>query len=216
MRIIAGKARGRKLLGPKNEGKDPVTGTLKATRPTLDRVKEAMFNIMGHRIPGSTCLDLFAGTGSLGLEAASRGARQVYLVDSFRETYDLLVENIQKLGFNKECQALFQDYRQALSDLARQGVRLDIIFIDPPYLNDMIPQAMGEISSADLLAPGGLILGKVDSRETISDEVGEFQLVMSRKYGHTSLVFYRRASELEEAEANNRAELQDSEVATSE
>lgn len=195
MRIIAGKAKGRKLLAPLNEGRDTRTGELKATRPTLDRVKEAMFNIISHKIPEARVLDLFAGTGSLGLEAASRGARSVVLVDTFRETYDLLVENIASLGFNKECSSLQLDYMEALRRLALKNEVFDIIFIDPPYLNDMIPPAVEYVVRHGLLDPDGVIVTKVDSRESIFPGLEKLHIVVERKYGNTTLVFYQLDAE---------------------
>ncbi|HSR04752.1 MAG TPA: RsmD family RNA methyltransferase, partial [Proteiniclasticum sp.] len=94
MRIISGTAKGRKLLSPKNEGRITEKGEMRATRPTLDRIKVSMFDIINHKIYGAKVLDMFAGTGSLGLECASRGAKEVILLEKFRETYDILMENI--------------------------------------------------------------------------------------------------------------------------
>lgn len=195
MRIIAGKAKGRKILSPINEGRETKTGEVHATRPTLDRVKEAMFSIISHKIEGANTLDLFAGTGSLGLEAASRGAKRVYLVDTFRETYDLLVENITNLGFNKECISLNMDYREALKKLSAGGEVFDLIFIDPPYLNEMIPVAVNYIDEHRMLSQNGVIATKVDSGETICPGVGKLKVVLERKYGNTTLVFYQYADE---------------------
>lgn len=195
MRIIAGKARGRKILSPLNEGRDTKTGEVRATRPTLDRVKEAMFSIIQHKIAGANALDLFAGTGSLGLEAASRGAKHVVLVDSFRETYDLLVENITNLGFNEECTSLFMDYHEALKKLAGKGEVFDLIFIDPPYLNEMIPSAMKYIHQQAMLAQNGVVVTKVDSSEAPYQGIDRLKIVLQRKYGNTTLVFYQYEDE---------------------
>ena len=191
MRIIAGKARGRKLLAPHNEGRETRTGELKATRPTLDRVKEAMFSIISHKVPEAKVLDLFAGTGSLGLEAASLGAEHVTLVDAFQETYDLLRENIENLNFEKECSTLRLDYMEALRRLSAREEVFDVIFIDPPYLNDMIPPAVKYILAHGLLDRDGVIVTKVDSRETIYPGVEDLNIVEERKYGNTTLVFYQ-------------------------
>lgn len=190
MRIIAGTARGRKLLSPNNEGRDPKTGELRATRPTLDRVKEAMFSIIQNKIYNAQVLDVFAGTGSLGLEAASRGARTVTLVDAFAETYDLLVENIRNLGFNEKCRALHLDYREALRRLHQEGKVFDLIFIDPPYLNEMIPTAMALVAEFGLLSPQGTIITKIDSGETVFPGSDGLAVVLQRRYGNTTLVFY--------------------------
>ena len=191
MRIIAGKARGRKIKGPINEGRETKTGEVKATRPTLDRVKEAMFNIIQNKIYNAHVLDVFAGTGSLGLEAASRGARSVYLVDAFKETYDLLVENIEHLGFNKECSSYLLDYREALKRFGAKGEVFDLIFIDPPYLNEMIPVAIELVDKHQMLSQDGVIITKIDSRETIFEGLGDLKVVEERRYGNTTLVFYQ-------------------------
>ena len=118
MRIIAGKARGRKLIPPE---------TIE-TRPTLDRVKEAMFSIIQNYIQDAVVLDVFAGTGSLGLEAASRGAKEVYLVDKSNTTYPLLEKNIENLKFKDFCFPLNMDSYDALKTLSKKGKVFDIIF----------------------------------------------------------------------------------------
>lgn len=154
-----------------------------------------MFNILGKDVYGRRVLDLFAGTGSLGLEAASRGASDVVLVDHFKETYDLLVENIQTLGFNKECQALFMDWQKALGQLARTGRPFDLVFIDPPYLNEMIPPAMAYLEAHHLISSKGIIVTKIDTSEEVFQGTAAFPLSDVRNYGNTTLVFYRARQE---------------------
>ena len=119
MRIIAGKAKGQKLIPP---------ATME-TRPTLDRVKEAMFSIIQGYIPNAEVVDVFAGTGSLGLEAASRGAKEVYLIDKSPVTYPLLKENVEKLKFQEFAHTLNMDSYEALKLLANKGKVFDLIFI---------------------------------------------------------------------------------------
>lgn len=191
MRIIAGTRRGRKLLSPLNEGRETLTGDVHATRPTLDRVKEAMFNIIQNKIWKRTVLDLFAGTGSLGLEAASRGASSVILVDYFKETFDLLNKNIKNLDFNENCRALFMDYMAALEKFRKENRVFDIIFIDPPYLNDMIQPAMDFIEKNSMLTPEGIIVTKYDVREKVSEGSGRIIKVLERKYGNTVIAIYQ-------------------------
>ncbi len=191
MRIIAGTKKGRKLLSPVNEGRITRKGDVHATRPTLDRVKEAMFSIIQTKIPGAVVLDLFAGTGSLGLEAASRGAGEVILVDYFKETYDLLVENIDNLEFNEKCKALYADYRDALKRLQAENLVFDIIFIDPPYLNQMIPGAIEFIEKNAMLSRSGVIITKTDTSEEVTEGYGRIAKLFDRKYGNTTLGFYQ-------------------------
>ena len=181
MRIISGSARGRKILSPEGMG----------TRPTLDRIKEAIFNIIQSRVRGARVIDVFAGTGSLGLEAASRGAEKCYLIDKGEVTYKLLQQNIVNLKFQDVCTSFNMDSYEALRNFAKKAEEFDLIFIDPPYLKDMIPGAVDEIFKGNLLKKDGLIVSKIDTCEDIYQGNGEIILVNSRKYGNTTICFYR-------------------------
>ncbi|VYT75472.1 16S rRNA (guanine(966)-N(2))-methyltransferase RsmD [Clostridium tertium] len=181
MRIIAGKARGRKLIPPETM----------ETRPTLDRVKEAMFSIIQNYIQDSIALDVFAGTGSLGLEAASRGAKEVYLVDKSNTTYPLLEKNIDSLKFNDFCFPLNMDSYEALKTLSKKGKVFDIIFIDPPYCKEMIPKAIEIIKENNMLDKDGIIVTKIDSIEEIYEGYKDIQIVKSKKYGNTTVCLYK-------------------------
>ena len=152
MRIIAGKARGRKLLSPPTY----------ETRPTLDRVKESMFSMIQWYIPDAVVIDVFAGTGSLGLEAASRGAKECYLV-----AYS------------------------ALRSLASRGKVFDLMFIDPPYMKNLIPEAIEIIEEKNLLQEDGLIVTKIDSSEEIFEGTEKIKLTKVKKYGNTTVCFYK-------------------------
>lgn len=181
MRIIAGKARGRKLIPP---------ATME-TRPTLDRVKEAMFSIIQGYIPDAVAIDVFAGTGSLGLEAASRGAKEVYLIDKSSSTFPLLKQNIENLKLENICTPLNMDSYEALKMLNKKGIVFDIIFIDPPYCKEMIPEAMKIIKANNMLGENGIIVTKIDSIEEIYDGYKDIKLIQSRKYGNTTVCFYK-------------------------
>lgn len=186
MRIIAGLAKGRKLLSP--EGMD--------TRPTLDRVKESIFNIIQNSVPYATVVDVFAGTGSLGLEAVSRGAKECYLVDKGNVTFPILKKNVENLNFSDKCTCLNMDSYSALEELARKKVVFDLIFIDPPYRKNMIPPAVDIISEKALLAKDGLIVTKIDSIEEIYHGNSEIELTNHKKYGNTTVCFYRYVKEV--------------------
>ena len=192
MRIISGTAKGRKLLSPRNEGRITQKGELRATRPTLDRVKVSMFNIIQHKIYGARVLDMFAGTGSLGLECASRGADEVILTEKFKETYDILVENINLLGFRDSCSAYFKDSYEFIKSSGSRGEKFDIIFVDPPYLNNMVEESIRLIEKYDLLSENGVIVSKYDVDESIYRPDGKYELIDERKYGKTILGFYQR------------------------
>ena len=181
MRIIAGKAKGRKLIPP---------ATLE-TRPTLDRVKEAMFSMIQGYIPNAVVVDVFAGTGSLGLEAASRGAKEVYLVDKSSTTFPLLKENVKNLKFEEFCNPMNMDSYDALRLLAKKGKKFDLIFIDPPYCREMIPEAIKLIEENDMLVEDGIIVTKIDSVEEIYEGYKDIKFSRNKKYGNTTVCCYK-------------------------
>lgn len=185
MRIIAGLAKGRKLLSPEGMG----------TRPTLDRVKESIFNIIQNVVPYAQTLDAFAGTGSLGLEAVSRGAKHCYLIDKGDVTFPILKQNVENLKFEEKCTCLYKDSYEALNEFSHKKMSFDLIFIDPPYKKNMIPPAIDIITEGSLLNDGGLIVAKIDSGEDIY--VGNEKIVLTnhRKYGNTTVCFYRYIKE---------------------
>lgn len=181
MRIIAGLAKGRKLLSPVGMG----------TRPTLDRIKQSMFNIIQNYTYGAVAVDVFAGTGSLGLEAVSRGAKECHLIDKGSETFALLKENVANLGFGDKCHCYNMDSYKALELFIQKKMVFDIIFIDPPYAKDMIPPAVELVTKGKLLSPKGIIVSKIDSSESIFEGNDEIVLFDHRKYGNTTVCFYK-------------------------
>ena len=187
MRIIAGSARGRKLLSPVGMG----------TRPTLDRIKESIFNIIQDRTRGAVVVDMFSGTGSLGLEAASRGAEKCYLIDMGDTTFDMLQKNVENLKFDGKCKCLKGDTYKYMQEFANEKIVFDLIFIDPPYAKDMIPPAIELIATNSLLRKDGLIVCKIDSSEEIYEGNLIIHLSDLRKYGNTTVLFYKYT------EANN-------------
>jgi len=142
MRVITGTARGRRLKEPENYD----------IRPTTDNVKESIFNIIQFDIEGRRVLDLFAGTGQLGIECISRGAQSVTFVDQSREAIALVKENLKTCGF--EARVVNDD---SIAFLSRGG-KYDLIIIDPPYASDLIEKAMAAINSVDILSEGGIII----------------------------------------------------------
>lgn len=181
MRIISGIAKGRKLLSP--EGM--------STRPTLDRIKQSIFNIIQHQTVEAKVLDVFAGTGSLGLEAVSRGAKECFLIDKGDTTYKLLKENVDNLNFNDKCKCFQKDSYAALKEFGTKNLVFDLIFIDPPYAKEMIPPAVEIITEYNLLEKDGLIVSKIDSSEEIYKGNDKITLFDYRKYGNTTVCFYR-------------------------
>lgn len=181
MRIIAGKARGHKLIPP---------ATME-TRPTLDRVKEAMFSSIQSYIPEAAIIDVFAGTGSLGLEAASRGASEVYLFDKSSVTFPLLKQNVENLKFQDFCFPMNIDAYEGLKKFGSKGKKFDIIFIDPPYCKEMIPEAMKIINDNEMLNINGIIVTKIDSIEEVYEGYEDIKLTKSKKYGNTTVCYYK-------------------------
>lgn len=185
MRIIAGLAKGRKLLSP--DGMD--------TRPTLDRVKEAIFSAIQNDVPYANALDAFAGTGSLGLEAVSRGAKHCHLIDKGEVTFPILKMNVENLKFEDKCTCLYKDSYEALKEFSQKKIKFDLIFIDPPYRKNMIPPAIEIISEGSLLEQDGLIVTKIDSIEEIYEGNDKIELTKYKKYGNTTVCFYRYVEE---------------------
>ena len=143
MRIIAGSARGTPLLAPR--GMD--------TRPTQDKVKESLFNMLQGAWEGGAALDLFAGSGALGLEAVSRGAELAVLVDQSKEAAQCIRRNIEKLRFQDRAELLNCDWKQAVSKLAREGRRFELVFLDPPYRMDDLGRCAASWQKPDFWPP---------------------------------------------------------------
>jgi len=182
MRVISGRARGTKLNS---------IDSLK-TRPTLDRVKESLFNILQNELEDSLVLDLFAGSGALGIEALSRGAKQVYFCDSSYESIKVLKENLEKTKLLDFSVILNKDFRKTLKELKEK--QFDLIFLDPPYKTNYVIDALEDIYSFELLKENGKIVIETDE-ERILEAIGKLEfmeLYDQRKYGRATLVFLKR------------------------
>ena len=182
MRIITGKAKGRKLISP--DGSD-------VTRPTLDRIKQSIFNIIQNHLDyDSKVLDLFAGTGSLGLEACSRGAKITYLCDRNYTIFSYLKKNIENLGFRDNAFAIKGEFDQNLRRFHRKD-KFDLIFVDPPYNTDYVEKSITLIDELEILKSNGIIVTKISSSENKFIESQNIVLYDYRKYGNTIVCFYR-------------------------
>jgi 16S rRNA (guanine966-N2)-methyltransferase len=182
MRIISGEARGRHLRAPRGA----------ATRPTADRVREALFNILGDAT-GLAVLDLFAGTGALGLEALSRGAARAVLVDDADGAVRVIQANVATLGYGDRARVLRFDVRRALRLLEKQGARFDLVFVDPPYQGTAAAATLAALGGGSLLAPGALVVVEHDTRNQPAEQHGPLRLTGRRKYGQTEVSFYQAA-----------------------
>ncbi|MCK4622429.1 MAG: 16S rRNA (guanine(966)-N(2))-methyltransferase RsmD [Desulfuromonadales bacterium] len=181
MRIISGTARGRQLA----------TFSGKDIRPTPDRVREALFSMLTHRLgtfSGINVLELFAGTGAQSLEALSRGAKSAVLVDSSNTAAKLIEENIRRCKFTSVARLIRSDALAALPRLLPSGP-FDLVLLDPPYKQGHIVQALEKIESLQLLAEDGIICVESAADETIA-EIAGLRLIENRKYGSTMIHLY--------------------------
>jgi 16S rRNA (guanine(966)-N(2))-methyltransferase RsmD len=180
MRIIGGRAKGRRLKAPKGQ----------ALRPTSARVKEALFNILPHDLSGWRILDLFAGTGNVSLEALSRGAAEALLVDASRSASRAIQENLRSLGFIAKSGVWTAPVLRSLRVLARQRRKFDLIFLDPPYEKDLVRSVMGILAETEILAESGVIVVEHSIRESVEQTYGNVALRDQRRYGTTLLSFF--------------------------
>lgn len=186
MRIIAGSKRGTQIFAPR--GQD--------TRPTQDRVKESLFNIIQAYVPEATVLDLFAGSGALALEAISRGAAQAVLVDMDREAGACIRRNIAKLGFENAVKLYPCEFRRALAQMMKERRRFDLVFLDPPYRMTELAEICDELANGRLLANGAMLV--LEHRSGFVPALdARFTLFNQRGYGDTEIHFYLYAEEEE-------------------
>ena len=182
MRVVSGKAKGVVLKAP--------VGML--TRPTADRVKEAMFSIVQFDVPGAAVLDLFGGTGQLGIEALSRGALSAVFVDSREDACRLIKENVKRAGFDKEASVIRSDY---MAYLKRCGAKFDIILLDPPYAEEFLENSLKMIAEIDILKTSGIIIAERSVEKAILPELSGFERSKDYKYGTTFVTIFRKVEE---------------------
>lgn len=184
MRVISGTARGKKLNSL--EGVN--------TRPTLDRVKEALFNILQFNIKNSNILDLFSGSGALAIEALSRGANKAVVCDNSREAINVINKNIEATRCKDKVQIINKDYVEVLNALEKKGEEFNIIFLDPPYKTDYIYISIEKILEYNLLAKDGIIVAETDDKNKIEQlkKIQNIEIYDIRKYGIVHIVFIRK------------------------
>ena len=180
MRIIGGNARGRRIHAPKGN----------AIRPTADRVREALFNMLPRDLAGKRVLDLFAGSGSLSLEALSRGAESALLVDASPAAARLVRRNLEVLGFTDRARVWVHPARHAVNRLGQEGTAFDVIFLDPPYDGEWVGKTLAAIGTAGALQAEGLAVVEHSPRERVEERYGPLARRDRRQYGDTVLSFY--------------------------
>ena len=179
MRVIAGKAKGVVLKTP--------DGML--TRPTADRVKEALFSVLQFDLPGATVLDLFGGTGQLGIEALSRGAKRAVFVDEREDACRLISENLKRTKFTDKASVHRSDYAVYLKKCSE---KFDIILLDPPYAEVFLENSLNLITEIDILQSGGIIVTERSVEKSLTVEFSGYQRSKDYKYGKTLLTLFRK------------------------
>lgn len=185
MRVIAGKLRSRKLKGP---------GVLRL-RPTSDRLRETLFNILGPAVEDSLFVDLYAGTGAIGIEAASRGARQVIFVESHPKTARLIGENLRSLDLRSGVELMETDVTSGLQKLASRRLMADFVFLDPPYRHTPeLLSVLEFLDSSRLIAPQGIVIVEHHWQTPLPERLERLECTRQIEQGDTLLSFYRLAA----------------------
>lgn len=182
MRVITGKYKGRTLVAPKT-----------ATRPTLDRTKETLFNIINGKIPDSFVVDLFAGSGQLAIECLSRGARRAVLCDSAKDAVCAIKTNFQKIGETPEL--YFCHYKQCLERLKNGNA--DIVFVDPPYKEGLYGDVMHLLHLFNVVGKEGIVVCEHSANDVLPLQTEGFRQYDCRKIGSVKFIFYKRRESCE-------------------
>ncbi|MBK6314944.1 MAG: 16S rRNA (guanine(966)-N(2))-methyltransferase RsmD [Blastocatellia bacterium] len=182
MRIISGQLRGRRLRAP--EGR--------ATRPTSDRVREALFNILSSRIGGAAFLDVCAGSGAVGLEALSRGAEKAVFVEHSRRALEHLEANIEHCGVASQSRIIPKEAVAALKALIGRGEQFDVVYVDPPYDADLYPTILQLLGLSELVAADGVVIVERWTRDRLPAEAGSLRHYRDVRHGNSTLAFYER------------------------
>lgn len=180
MRVIAGQSKGRRIKAPKG----------REIRPTASRVKEALFNILPRDLTGIRVLDLFAGTGSLSLEALSRGADEAVLVDVSHKAVEAIRNNLAALDLSKRSKVWTLPALPAIRRFSRSGETFELIFLDPPYEKGWVRRVLEAIAEGELLGDAGTLVAEHSVREPVGESYGSLRLRDQRRYGDTLLSFF--------------------------
>jgi 16S rRNA (guanine966-N2)-methyltransferase len=184
VRVIAGKFRSRRLKGP---------GMLRL-RPTSDRLRETLFNILGPAVEDSLFVDLYAGTGAVAIEAISRGAKQAILLESNVKAAKLIRENLEGLDIGMEARLIEADALEGLKTLARQRLLADFIFLDPPYDTDEHSRVLEYLDASHLVAPQGIVIVEHSSKMDLPERFDRLERTRVVEQGDATLSFYRLAA----------------------
>ena len=180
MKVISGILKGRNIEGYNIDG----------TRPTMDRVKESLFGMIQNHIKDSIVLDLFAGSGQLGIESISNGANLCYFIDNNKEVIKVLNKNINNLNIQKNTKVLLSDWKKSLNEFSHQNIKFDIIFVDPPYDYDVYEKILEKVSVLNLLTENGIIILE-HSNLKLKEHYNNLTLYKNKKYGSKSVNIYK-------------------------
>ncbi len=186
MRVISGKARGQALRAP--EGLN--------TRPTTDRVKESIFNIIQTRLYDSIIIDLFAGSGNLGIESLSRNASKAYFIDNNKNSIESIKENLKKTKLENDSIVIQMDVVSAMKKLSLENVKANIIFLDPPYSKGFVAPILNEIVSLQLLDNDGIVIVEHKKTDEIPESIHNLQKYRTNHYGDIAVSFYELREEI--------------------
>lgn len=182
MRVIAGRARGRRLKAP--PGMD--------TRPITDMIKEALFNVLGDTVEGTCFLDLFAGSGSVGIEALSRGAAKAVFIDKSLASVEIIKENLANCGFSQGFEVYRNDIFKALDLLERRQMIFDLIYIDPPFTQeDLFDKVMYKLDKTNVLSECGIMIIRTRRKKQLPSNLNSLDEYRVNDYGESTLHYYR-------------------------
>ncbi|WP_079910310.1 16S rRNA (guanine(966)-N(2))-methyltransferase RsmD [Paenibacillus sp. 32352] len=185
MRVISGNAKGRPLKAVPGMG----------TRPTTDKVKEAIFSMIGPYFDGGHVLDLFAGTGGLSIEALSRGMDRAVLTDIDKKSIDTIRQNLQAAGFADQAEVYRNDALRALKALMKREAKFDLVFLDPPYRLKVVQELIEQLDQGHMLNPLATIVVEHDAEDVYQDPIGRLQWVRRAEYGDTAVTIYKNTSQ---------------------
>jgi 16S rRNA (guanine(966)-N(2))-methyltransferase RsmD len=181
LRVIAGSAKGHGLKTIKGD----------MTRPTSDKVKGAVYNIIAAYVEGSTVLDLFAGTGSMGIEALSRGAASAVFFDRSLQCFKVIKENLEHTRLTEKALVFNMDFAAGINKMHLEGQKFDIIIMDPPYNKNFIQEALKLVAINDIIVSNGIIIAEHSPMDKLPESCGRLKVIDTRKYGDTMITIYK-------------------------
>lgn len=182
MRVISGSAKGRPLKAVPGMG----------TRPTTDKVKEAIFSMIGPYFAGGAVLDLFAGTGGLGIEALSRGMERAVFIDADKKSVEVVRANLQAARLADKAEVYCNDAGRALKALGKRGAKFDLVFLDPPYKMTAIAECIGTMQELGMLESAATVVVEHDASNAFDERIGDATRMKQAQYGETAVSIYRR------------------------